>query len=195
MSSAASIINQETSYTAQTKAAQPKVTGTAGATLTSSQFMDLMLKQIQFQDPMAPTDNAQMVTQQCQFSQLSATNELTDNTTKNNADSQAASLVGENVTITDPNDKTGTKTITGTVTSATINGTKSTIHINDKDYPISLLKSVNSPASAATTTNTTDITSLGNEILQDLKALPTQLAKELKSFLTNATPDTSSSST
>lgn len=154
MPSAASIINQDANYTAQTKAAQPKVTGTAGATLTSSQFMDLMLKQIQFQDPMAPTDNAQMVTQQAQFSQLSATNELKDTTAKNDANVQAASLVGENVTITDPNDKTGTKTITGTVTSATIDGTSSTIHINKTDYPISLLKTINSSTSAATDTTT-----------------------------------------
>lgn len=149
MPSATSIINQETNYTTQTKAAQPKLTGSAGATLTSSQFLDLMLKQLQFQDPMAPTDNAQFVSQQAQFSQLSATTEMNNNNTKNNANMQAASLVGKNVTITDPNDKSGTKTITGTVTSATIDGTSSTIHINKTDYPISLLKTVNSTANTA----------------------------------------------
>lgn len=140
MSSASSIITKEASYTAQTKAAQPKQTGSAGATLTSTQFMDLMLKQIQFQDPMAPTDNAQMVTQQCQFSQLSATTEMNNKLSQNNSIMQTLTLVGKDVTLTDPKD--ATKTITGTVSSAQFNNSGAAIEVNGTTYPISLVQKV-----------------------------------------------------
>lgn len=156
MPSASSIINQDANYTAQTKAAEPKKTGSAGATLTSSQFMDLMLKQIQFQDPMAPTDNAQMVTQQAQFSQLSATTEMNDAMKQNNSIMQTLTLVGKDVTLTNPKD--ATKTITGTVSSAQFNSTGAAIEVNGTTYPISLVQKV-TEHSASTSTSTTNTAS------------------------------------
>lgn len=146
--SVTSEITSAATYTAQEQASQPKVTGTASAALTSTQFLNLMLKQLQFQDPMEPQDNSQFVSQQCQFSQLSTTQEMKSNIVSNNGAMQASSLVGENVVLKDPNDNT--KTITGKVTSAKINGENSAIEVNGKYYPLSTLKYVNSQTTATT---------------------------------------------
>ncbi len=53
--------------------------------------------------------------------------------TKYIAEMQAVHLLEKSVNLTDPNNNKAT--ITGTVTSATINGSNSTITIGGKDYP------------------------------------------------------------
>lgn len=125
-----------------------KVTGSASANLTQAEFFTLITQQLQFQDPMEPTNNSEFVSQTTQMSQLTATQSM-DSTSAN---SQAASLVGEYVTVIDPADKTNNTTVSGIVTSATLNGTNSTITINDQLYPISKIKSVNAIRITAPTT-------------------------------------------
>lgn len=144
MVSASTEVQNLTNQTTETQASQPKVTGTASANLTSTEFLNLLLKQLQFQDPMNPTDNSQFVSQQCQFAQLSTSQE----TNAALDTSQALSLVGKTVTIKDPDDVS--KIITGEVTSAAADGEKSTLTVNGKEYPISSLVSVKQ----ATTTST-----------------------------------------
>ncbi|MEI8129263.1 MAG: flagellar hook capping FlgD N-terminal domain-containing protein [bacterium] len=136
----ASQITDAAIYTAQMQAAQPKATG-AASKLGSQEFLNLMMKQLQYQDPMEPVSNTEFIAQQAQFTQLSTTQEMNSNIASNNTVSQALSLVGKNVTLTDPNDFT--KTITGNVTSSTINGKSSTINVNGNDYALTALKSVN----------------------------------------------------
>lgn len=142
-------IQNAATATAQLQAKTDTVTGAASAKMTSTQFMNLLLKQLQYQDPMSPTDNNQFISQQCQFSQLSATEETNASIDNNNGIAQATSLVGKYVTVTDATDKT--KTISGTVTSATINGKDSAISINGVMYPLSSIKNVSNTAPATTT--------------------------------------------
>lgn len=137
-------INDAANATAQMQASQKKTTG-AASKLDSQAFLNLMMKQLQYQDPMEPTSNTEFIAQQAQFTQLSTTQEMNNNIASNNSVSQAVSLIGKNVTLIDPDDST--KTITGNVTSATIDGKNSAIRINGKDYSLSYLKTVN------TTTN------------------------------------------
>lgn len=158
---ASDVITTEASYTAQAEAAKPKQTGAASANLTSNDFLKLLMQQLQYQDPLDPVDNKEFISQQAQFTQLSTTQEMNNNIASNNGATQAASLVGENVTLTDPDDST--KTITGTVTSATISGKNSTILVNGKSYPLSSLKTVNStpvatPATVTPQATTSDAT-------------------------------------
>ena len=145
-------ITNSATATAQMQAAQPAATGSASK-LGSQEFMNLMLKQLQYQDPMEPTSNTEFISQQAQFTQLSTSQEMSTNLSNNNSATQAMSLVGKTVTLTNPDDSS--KTITGTVASSTINGTKSTINVNGKDYALTYLKSVDSTAAAATTAKTT----------------------------------------
>lgn len=142
-------IQDAATATAQLQAKTDTVTGAASAKMTSSDFMNLLLKQLQYQDPMSPTDNTQFISEQTQFSQLSATEELNSNISNNNSITQATSLVGKYVTVTDATDST--KTVSGTVTSATLNGKDSAININGVMYPLSSIKNVSSSAPAPTT--------------------------------------------
>lgn len=141
-------INMAASYTAEEQAKEPRVTGTASASLTSTEFLNLMMKQLQYQDPMDPQDNSEFVSQQCQFSQLSTTQEMNKSITMNNSVMQTLSLVGKEVDLVDPADTT--KTITGTVSEAKFNSDGASIIVNEKEYPLSLVKTVR------TTTTTSD---------------------------------------
>lgn len=155
MSSATEQINSAANATAQYQAAQTKTTG-AAQQLTSSDFLNLMMKQLQSQDPLNPMDNSQFIAQQAQFTQVSTLQEMNKNQSTNNSIMQTLALVGKDVVLTDPSD--ATKTIKGTVSGATFDANGAAIEVNGKAYPISLVKTV-SEHSASTTNTTTSTTS------------------------------------
>ena len=57
------------------KASSPVVATTPGA-LDKDTFLKLLVEQMRYQDPLAPTDNAQMIAQLAQFSSLEQMNNL-----------------------------------------------------------------------------------------------------------------------
>jgi flagellar hook assembly protein FlgD len=63
---------------------------------------------------------------------------------------QASSIIGMQVTVTDPDDSTKTKT--GIVSEAIMNGEEAGILIDDVEYPLDLIKSVKKPSSNPTGT-------------------------------------------
>lgn len=151
MSTITDQINSAANATAQYQAAtQTKTTGSAQQ-LGSQDFLNLMMKQLQYQDPMDPVSNTEFIAQQAQFSQLQTTNTMSDNIASNNGVSQALSLVGQKVSLTDPNNKDNT--ITGVVSDASLNGKNSSITVNGKSYPISSVKSVIDPYATPTISN------------------------------------------
>lgn len=142
-------ITSNANMTEQMKASQPRVTGAASSDLGSDQFLMLMMKQLQAQDPLNPMDNKDFIAQQAQFTQVSATKEmseatkkLNDNMSTNNSIMQTLSLVGKQVSIIDPEDKEGKKTIEGVVSEAKFTNTGAAIVVNGKEYSISSVKSV-----------------------------------------------------
>lgn len=56
-------------------------------------FLELLVTQMQYQDPLEPTDNTKMISELAQFSSL----EAMQNVTTNLNNSQALSIVGKNV--------------------------------------------------------------------------------------------------
>lgn len=158
MTSTAAEISNNATYTAQAKAASTtKVTG-AAQTLGSQDFLNLMMQQLQYQDPMAPQSNSEFIAQTAQFSQLSTAQEMNKSITTNNSIMQTLTLVGKEVTLTDPTNTS--KTITGNVTEAKFTSDGAAIVVGGKAYPISLVQSVKEPTTAGTgtTTGTTDTT-------------------------------------
>jgi len=135
MSSVTSEITNAQLATAQMQAKSDTTTGNSN--LTSTDFLNLMLKQMEYQDPMDPQDNSQMISQECQFSQLQESTEISDTLSKFTGSSEATSLVGKGVVLTDPDDKT--KTVSGTVTAALIDGSDSAVTVNGTDYPLKYL--------------------------------------------------------
>ena len=121
-------------------------------TVDSNAFLTLLLKQLEYQDPLNPVDNTEFLSQQAQFTQLSTIQEMSSNIASNNAITQACSLIGKTVTLVDPNDKT--KTITGEVSTANFSSDSTpTITVNGKEYPIGYVTNVaTKPPSTTTTT-------------------------------------------
>ncbi|AFV02539.1 Flagellar basal-body rod modification protein FlgD [Dehalobacter sp. UNSWDHB] len=84
---------------------------TDGATLDKQAFLQLLIAQLQNQDPMSPTDNTQFVAQLAQFSSLeqlsnmsTAMTELKESLVTLNSQSlltQGAAMIGKQVTWTD----------------------------------------------------------------------------------------------
>lgn len=136
--------------TAQLASSQPKVTGAASSKLNQSDFLSLLTKQMQFQDPMEPMDNAQFVSQVNQFSQLESLNTISEDIKSNNGIMQTLTLVGKEADLVNPDDVT--KTITGTITEAKFNSTGSVIVVDGKEYPISVIKAVR-PVTSSTTSS------------------------------------------
>lgn len=162
ISAQSDIVNMQNS-TAQSQAAAQAAAVANGTSKTGTQmdadvFMTLMLKELQNQDPMDPVSNKDFLAQQAQFTQVSETQSLNKNITQNNAIMQTLALVGKQVTLTDPND--AKKTISGTVSEASFAGGLTSIKVNGKDYPITLVTGVTEPgASSSTNTSTNTNTS------------------------------------
>lgn len=128
--------------------AKNRVTGAASSKLDQGDFLKLLTQQLQYQDPMEPMDNAQFVSQTNQFAQLDTLTTMSTNQAQNNSIMQTLSLVGKQVNLTNPDDKT--KVITGVVTESRFNSKGATIVVDDKEYPISLVQSVKQASTTAT---------------------------------------------
>lgn len=137
MTSITDILNRDTNFTQQLKAKTDTVTGAASSKLNQSDFLDLLTKQLQFQDPMEPQGNNEFISQMCQFSQLEATTDMNQNFTEYMSETKANNLVGKGVVLADPN-KQG-QIIKGTVKAAFLDGSKSAINVNGTNYSMEYL--------------------------------------------------------
>ena len=97
------------------------VSAGAQKTISQSDFLQLLMQQMQNQDPTQPMDSSQMVTQLAQISQVSATQSLQtsfDTLSKalqGNQMLQASSMVGRNVTVPSAAGTLGTGGLDGAV--------------------------------------------------------------------------------
>jgi len=63
-------INGSSTSNTQSTSSQPASTGAASAPVTENMFLQLLVTQLQNQDPLNPTDSTQFVTQLAQFQQM-----------------------------------------------------------------------------------------------------------------------------
>jgi flagellar basal-body rod modification protein FlgD len=114
------------------------------STLNQTDFLQLLVAQIQYQDPMNPQSDTDMAAQLAQFSSLQQTTQSSSSLSM----MQANSLVGSTVTVqVDKSD-----TASGTVTGVVMNNGAPQITINGTNYSLSQINSV-TPAAPATTSN------------------------------------------
>lgn len=66
------------------------------STLDVNDFLSLLVTEMQYQDPLEPTDNSQYIAQMATFSQVEATKEMLDTATRQTA----SNLVGKTVIMT-----------------------------------------------------------------------------------------------
>ena len=126
-----------------------------------------MLQQLQNQDPTEPTSNTEWLAQLAQYSSLEQMTEMNqglndcmsylsafyNDSAINSEITQTLSLIGKEVTIKDPADETGKKTITGTVSEASFEDGSGKVKVGENYYSIAnILKVKDKTVSNETTT-------------------------------------------
>ncbi len=107
--------------------------------LDKDAFLQLLVAQMKYQDPLEPTDNTGYISQLATFSQLEATQNLEDSLTQ----MQASSLVGKQVVLSVTSSATGMKnTVSGVVDYVRYENGKTYLSVNDKLYSIDDLQMV-----------------------------------------------------
>ncbi len=96
------------------------------AGISETQFLRILLTQLQYQDPLKPVDNTQFVAQLAQFSALQVNQAISDEITNSltiEAGQQAIGLIGKKVTVNSTATGSTTGSATGTVSAVTFTST------------------------------------------------------------------------
>ncbi len=113
-----------------------------GSSLGKEDFLQLLITQMQYQDPLDPADNTQYVAQLAQFSELEAMQNLVD-TSNNNS---AFSLVGKEVYIEDVAEGGFTQKVQGTVEYVSIQDGEPYVSVDGQLYPYDSIVQVLDPS-------------------------------------------------
>ena len=100
-----------TNSTANTPAQQT----VPGGALDENSFLNLLMTELQNQDPDNTVDDTQFISELAQFSSL----QETTNVSSDMSNVQAVGMIGKTVTYPDPSDPTSGSTVSGPVTSVT----------------------------------------------------------------------------
>ena len=163
-------------------------------TVNQDVFLQLMVTQLQHQDPLNPMDNTEFLSQQAMFSQVTTLQEMNENLTKYGdailsmngsalgatSLTQAMNFIGKEITAINPENKE--ETITGTVESVKVTEDGIVFTIDGKDIHSELVQGVNGSSTKAET-STEEENSLkdsAKDFLSDILKNP-----KLKSAATN----------
>ena len=136
----------------------------AGGALDKDAFLQLLVAQMQYQDPLEPTDNTEYISQLATFSQLEEMQNLNQSLTEGSA----YNLVGKYVFVKVTNNQTGeTSYDHGMVQYVMRENGKVYISVNDSLYNIDDLDTVSDPDYYTATTVAKSFTNM-------VKALPSE---------------------
>ncbi len=110
----------------------------AGGALDKDAFLQLLVTQMQNQDPLEPTDNTEYVSQLATFSTLEEMQNMGATMDKQSA----SALVGQYVFMEETSATGDTKTVEGTVDYVTFSGSKTYLSIDGTLYDYENLKTV-----------------------------------------------------
>ncbi|GAA4674393.1 flagellar hook assembly protein FlgD [Frondihabitans cladoniiphilus] len=139
-----------TGITGTVSTSVPATTATTAApkqTMDSDMFMDLLIKQLQNQDPSSPMDTNAMITQTTQLAQMQ---QITANTTTGNENFSlqmrisAANLVGKQVSYDDASGNS----VTGTATAVSFANSVPTVTVGGKSIALDSISGVIDQTSA-----------------------------------------------
>lgn len=124
--------------------------------LGKDDFLQLLVTQLQYQDPLNPTNDKEFMGQMAQFSSL----EQMQNLNTSFSSVRAYDLIGKHVTASVEDATTGdTKTVEGNVTSVKVSSGKTYVVVNGTDVPIDSVSNV-TDGSAFSDTNISAYTNL-----------------------------------
>ncbi len=122
-------------------------TGTSNSTagiggLTQNDFLQLLVSQMQNQDPLNPLSSNQFLQEMASFTEvtdLTQLQQLTQSLVKNEVASQGLQLLGRTVTAVDPSSG---QTVSGTVSSLTMQNGQPVLTIGSAQLPVSSVVTV-----------------------------------------------------
>lgn len=136
-----------------TKKTDKRNTGTLG----KDDFLNLLVTQLRYQDPLKPMEDKEFIAQMAQFSSLEQMQNMNGTMTK----SQAFSLLGKYITANIADSQTNElKTVQGQVTNVKINDGKTYVVVNNQDILVDSIKNVVDAANNANLTNLSAYTNL-----------------------------------
>lgn len=115
-----------------------KESATESGDLDKDAFLQLLVTQMQYQDPLNPGDSTQYMSQLAQYSALEATMNISTTLDKNNG----LNLVGQYVIMNTTDSAGNENKISGLVQYATVQDGEVLLSINDVYYPATDLDSV-----------------------------------------------------
>lgn len=124
------LVNNNTSSSSTIGKAEKAQSSEAGGSLDKDAFLQLLVAQMKYQDPLEPTDNTEYVSQLATFSEL----EEMQNMVKSSDMQRASSIVGQYVSIAEKDSTGNTKYTEGYVDSVVYQGSKTYLKINDVLY-------------------------------------------------------------
>mgnify|MGYP000848774947 FL=1 len=130
MSSVADVVENNGKYSLDISESSQKTERTTGSSLDKEDFLRLLVTQMQYQDPLSPTDNTEYVAQLAQFSELEQMTNL--NTTMSN--NSAYTLTGKYVLVRQTSTTGEIQEFTGKVDSVKIKNGDAYVCIDGKDY-------------------------------------------------------------
>ena len=163
MSTVANIVNGQIEKNGVSAAEAKKNETAKSSELDKEAFLQLLVTQMKYQDPLEPTDNTEYVSQLATFSSLEQMTNLVASSDLN----RASQLVGQYVTVKEKNETTGEETIKGgKVDYVTVENGKGYLNIGDAKYSIDDLDSV-------VDQKYLNAYNLANEFMASLNSLPT----------------------
>lgn len=128
-------------------------------------FMQILVAQMKYQDPLEPTSNTEYISQYAQFSQV----EQLSNMANSMALSRASEMVGKTVLVQQKAADTGKLVeVTGVVDYVTYSGNKAYLSINGTNYDIESVAQVYD-------TDYTDAQAVATDFMQAIDKLPSSI--------------------
>jgi len=132
------ISNYLTSYSANATSSAQSSTETDENTLDMSDFITLLVAQLQNQDMNNTTDTSEFMAQMAQYSMVEALNEMKEQS----VNASSFSMIGKGVTISGTDDNGNSYTDQGVVDGVTLTSGEAKVIVNGSTYSVSDVKQV-----------------------------------------------------
>lgn len=113
-------------------------TETGSNSLDKDAFLQLLVAQMKYQDPLEPTSNTEYISQYATFSELEQMQNMSSNMTL----SRASEMVGKEVIVESTSESGKTTTVQGVVEKVVYNGNKAYVSIDGNLYSVDDVKQV-----------------------------------------------------
>src|SRR3954454_1564136 len=134
---------------AATNAAPTTAKPTGTGALDGNTFLQLLVAQLKYQNPLSPTDPTQFMSQTAQFTEVEKLQSIAEQSTQmlaSQRSSEATGMLGQQIVAAGPDGND----ITGIVTGMRLTSTGPVLRVNGTDIALTAVKEVNRPPASTT---------------------------------------------